>query len=159
MRKSILDSDQFWIGCQLILFAISGQSGVRHLKRAGRPGIGLAVLAAVPVVSAAAIAANAKREIGDNLTMAPTPVDDGYLVDSGVYGFVRHPMYLSAILGLLSWAMGSRAPGAIAAVPIAALFFDAKARHEEGLLRGRYPQYDAYAQRVAGRILPLPGTR
>lgn len=159
MRKSILDRDQFWIGSQLLLFAASGRSGVRHLRRAGRPGNGTALLAAIPVVTAVAIAANAKREIGDNLTMAPTPVEDGFLVDSGVYGIVRHPMYLSAILGLLGWAIGSRSMGAMAAVPIAAIFFNEKAKHEEGLLRERYPQYGAYALRVAGRIIPQPGNR
>lgn len=156
MRASVAERDQFWIGGQLVLFALSGIGGVRHMRHAGRPGIGTSILAAAPAVAAIAIASNATREIGDNLTMAPTPVDDGHLVESGIYGVVRHPLYLSAFLGMIGWALWSRAPGAFAALPMASIFFNAKARHEERLLRDRYPQYDAYAHKVPGRIIPLP---
>lgn len=154
-RSKIITSDCFWITAQLALFGCSAAAGIRQLRRQGHaPDRGTLALAALPFAAALGIAEQARRRLGDNLKMAPTPVPDGHLVTSGVYGVVRHPMYLSVILGMLAWAMAVNARASWLAVPTATIFFNAKARHEERLLVNRYPAYDAYRQAVRGRILP-----
>ena len=38
------------------------------------------------------------KDLGVNLSPFPRPIDNGNLVTSGIYRFVRHPMYYSLIL-------------------------------------------------------------
>lgn len=153
-------NDAFWIGSQLLIFGSSAAAGIRNLRtsedvpfRSAR-SVGL-----LPVAAALVVAERARRDLGKNITIAPTPVRDGRLVDSGVYGVVRHPMYLSATLAMLGWAIFSGARLALAAVPIGVAFFNAKARHEERLLAGKYADYDEYRRRVPARLFPALGKK
>ncbi len=155
--EALAASDRFWIGAQLLLFACSGVAGIRQLRQRRPHHLGSRIaLATIPAATAVVVAEKARRELGRNITIAPTPVRDGHLVDSGIYGVVRHPMYLSAILGLLAWTIATGPRVSALAVPFAVAFFSAKARHEESLLRQRYEDYDAYSRRVTGRLLPRP---
>ena len=38
------------------------------------------------------------KDLGSNLSPFPKPIVSGYLITSGVYRFMRHPMYYSLIL-------------------------------------------------------------
>ena len=38
------------------------------------------------------------KDLGSNLSPFPKPIVRGYLITSGVYSFMRHPMYCSLIL-------------------------------------------------------------
>jgi protein-S-isoprenylcysteine O-methyltransferase Ste14 len=96
----------------------------------------------------------AVRDLAGNLTASPTPVDDGELVEHGIYAVVRHPMYSALLSGMSGYALLVGSWVALAAVVVLIPFFIAKARHEEHLLRSRYPGYDAYAGRVRWRFIP-----
>ena len=76
------------------------------------------------------------------------------VVREGLYGRVRHPMYLGIILAFagLPLALGSwwaLVPG----VAIAGLFVYRTAR-EDRMLREKLPGYEAYAREVPYRLLP-----
>lgn len=153
--SKISSNDRFWIGAQMLLFTASATAGLRQLRRGPRrQRQGALALGLPPIATAISIAEIARRDLGKNLTMAPTPTSDGHLVDAGIYGIVRHPMYLSATLGMLGWAAITRASAAIVAVPVAFAFFSAKASHEERLLSQRYAGYSDYRRRVPGRLVP-----
>ncbi len=38
------------------------------------------------------------KDLGSNLSPFPRPIVNGNLITSGIYGFIRHPMYYSLIL-------------------------------------------------------------
>ena len=38
------------------------------------------------------------KNLGSNLSPFPRPIPNGKLITSGIYGFIRHPMYYSLIL-------------------------------------------------------------
>ena len=38
------------------------------------------------------------KDLGSNLSPFPRPIANGNLVTSGIYGFIRHPMYYSLII-------------------------------------------------------------
>jgi protein-S-isoprenylcysteine O-methyltransferase Ste14 len=78
------------------------------------------------------------------------------VVDTGVYGLVRHPIYLGYFLfigGEALW-LGSTAAALIGmGVYLAATL--GRIAVEERDLRARLPDYEAYARRVRGRLIPF----
>lgn len=77
------------------------------------------------------------------------------VVDSGVYGVVRHPMYAGATLLLVGtplWLQSYAATG-LAIVPIGVLLL--RIWVEERFLRQHLAGYDAYAERVRFRLIPF----
>jgi protein-S-isoprenylcysteine O-methyltransferase Ste14 len=109
-------------------------------------GIGLFVLGGIVGVLGV-------LHLGRNRTAFPRPLADSTLVESGVYGVVRHPLYASVMLACLGWSgIWSSGPGAVVALVLVG-YLDAKARREERWLRERYATYAAYARRVK-RFIP-----
>lgn len=92
-------------------------------------------------------------DLGQNLTPLPYPREDGELVQTGVYGWVRHCLYGGLILATLALSLWrfSLSHGVITL----ALFFvlNAKASQEEVWLMERYPAYGDYRQRVK-KLIP-----
>ena len=94
--------------------------------------------------------------LGKSLTAHPEPLESATLKVSGMYRIVRHPIYSALLLMLLG--SGLHAPSALRwlmFLMLAGLLFF-KARWEETLLRARYPEYAAYAQRVP---MLVPGAK
>jgi protein-S-isoprenylcysteine O-methyltransferase Ste14 len=90
----------------------------------------------------------------ENLTANPRPIEGGRLVDTGVYGLVRHPIYTGLIVAALGWALATTSPAALLLGGALALFFDTKARREEAWLAAAYPGYAAYRRRVR-KLVPF----
>jgi len=77
------------------------------------------------------------------------------VVDSGVYGVVRHPMYAGAVpllVGMGLW-LESYAAAILASVPIGTLVL--RILVEERFLRRELKGYDAYTERVRYRLIPF----
>ena len=92
--------------------------------------------------------ATAARAMKQHLTPLPDPNPDAPLLDSGVYGRVRHPMYAGLVLMSAGWALGWASTGSGLAAVALALVLNQKARREERRLREVFPGYAAYAVRV-----------
>ena len=79
---------------------------------------------------------------------------EGGLVTTGPYRYMRHPIYAAILLFLwtgiaTNWSWRSAALGVLAtAMLFLRMFF------EETLVRQRYPEYEAYAQRTK-RVVPF----
>ena len=77
------------------------------------------------------------------------------VVDTGVYGVVRHPMYAGAVLlfvGLPLW-LESYASALFASVPIGILAL--RIIVEEQFLKRELEGYDAYTKKVQYRLIPF----
>lgn len=77
-----------------------------------------------------------------------------HVISTGVYGFVRHPLYLGAILYVTG---GSILMGSLYGLLAGLLFSSvlaARSVGEESMLRAELAGYEAYAQRVRWRLLP-----
>ncbi len=96
--------------------------------------------------------------LGRSATPLPTPVQGGELRSTGLYRYVRHPIYAS----VMALAVGSAIPSGSLAIATATLALVArlaiKARWEVRRLEVRYPGYAAYATRTA-RFIPSPRRR
>jgi len=95
----------------------------------------------------------ALARLGKNLTPLPYPKVDGQLVQSGVYGLVRHPIYCGGIVLALGWALTVRGPATVGYAVLLLLFFDVKSRREERWLVTKFPAYAAYQKRVR-KLIP-----
>lgn len=77
------------------------------------------------------------------------------VVDTGVYGVVRHPMYAGGVLllvGLPLW-LQSYAAALLASAPIGMLA--ARVLIEERFLRRELPGYAAYTEKIRHRLIPF----
>lgn len=87
------------------------------------------------------------------LTAYPRPVPGGRLIEDGVFGLVRHPMYGGGVIVALGWGVAMASPLAIAGALVLAIFFDLKSRREEAWLAEEFAGYAAYRQRTR-RLIP-----
>ena len=128
------------------------------LLPAWHPGLGADAMAAtsglrfwlaVPFMLVALVfGAFGSVHIRDYLTPLPYPVDHNQLVQHGVYGIVRHPLYASLLFAGAAWTVYNLSLSHLLALGVAFLFFNYKAGKEEAWLTERHPDYVDYAKRV-----------
>jgi protein-S-isoprenylcysteine O-methyltransferase Ste14 len=87
------------------------------------------------------------------LTAYPRPVAGGRLIEDGVFGLVRHPMYGGGVIAAVGWGLAMASPMALAGAVVLAVFADLKARREEAWLAEQFAGYAAYRQRTR-RLVP-----
>jgi protein-S-isoprenylcysteine O-methyltransferase Ste14 len=87
------------------------------------------------------------------LTAYPRPVPGGRLIEDGVFGLVRHPMYGGGVLVTVGWGLAMASPVALAGAIVLAVFFDLKSRREEAWLAEQFAGYADYRRRTR-RLIP-----
>lgn len=100
------------------------------------------------------IIALAILQLNKNLTPFPTPKENGTLIQTGLYKFVRHPIYSGIILTTLGFGFydGSLWKTAIGFSLWVLFFF--KSKYEERLLANQFPNYKEY-QKITKRFFPF----
>ncbi|KAK9825780.1 hypothetical protein WJX74_007150 [Apatococcus lobatus] len=89
----------------------------------------------------------------DNLSPFPTPLDDSRLITTGIYGFVRHPMYAGLLYSAWGLAAASANPARLLLALGLTLLLNKKADLEETRMSERHSDYPEYAKAV-GRFAP-----
>ena len=143
-----------WFAIQVMLLALALGAGLTGPAWSGawRPtgaviGIGLMTVgAALLLLGSSGLRAN--------LTPFPRPRPGGRLVDAGVYGLIRHPIYAGVSVGTAGWSLVMASPAALGVAALLLAFFDLKARREEAWLVAEYPGYAAYRRRVR-KLVPF----
>jgi protein-S-isoprenylcysteine O-methyltransferase Ste14 len=153
-HKSIFERGAWYVVIQAILIGLILFGPQGSLLVSAEPlktilqscGIAIGLLACL-------IMAIAVINLGKNLTPLPCPKDNAVLVQTGLYRFVRHPIYFGVLLAALAWLLIF--PGTyIFAYAIGLFFlFDIKARREEVWLIERFPAYRDYQARVK-KLIP-----
>jgi protein-S-isoprenylcysteine O-methyltransferase Ste14 len=143
-----------WVVLQVVLFLCAAAAGL--LSPAwGDPWRTVGLVAGAGLVALGAAAA-LLGVIGlrENLTAVPRPVEGGRLIDFGIYGLVRHPIYSGIVTAALGWGLATASPVALVVAVLLGCFFDLKARREEAWLLAAYPTYAAYRARVR-KLVPF----
>lgn len=83
-------------------------------------------------------------------------IQDGQqLVDTGLYGVVRHPMYSATVLLFLSMPLVLASLPAFAVMLPYPVLLAVRIANEEQVLLAGLPGYEAYRQRVRWRMIPF----
>jgi protein-S-isoprenylcysteine O-methyltransferase Ste14 len=93
--------------------------------------------------------------IQNNYAAATITVErDQPVVSTGLYGIVRHPMYVGALIMIVGMPLALASYwGLLAVIPVA-LIFAARIVDEENALRADLDGYDEYTEKVPYRLLP-----
>jgi protein-S-isoprenylcysteine O-methyltransferase Ste14 len=92
-------------------------------------------------------------QLNVNLSAFPTPKKGAYLVQHGIFKFVRHPIYSGILLSAISWSVYSENFWRFIIVLLLVLLFYFKARYEETKLINHFPAYRKYMEKT-GRFIP-----
>ena len=112
------------------------------------------IIAAVLFLFSYALYAEVMRE---NAYLSRTiQVEEGQkVVDTGLYGIVRHPMYAVTILLFLMMPLVLGSWYALIAFAFYPVIIIVRLKDEEDLLTRELPGYEAYKQKVKYRIIPF----
>jgi protein-S-isoprenylcysteine O-methyltransferase Ste14 len=89
-----------------------------------------------------------------NVNVSPLVKRDARLVTSGPYAAIRHPMYSAVLLAMWPLIIDRYSPVRLAVGLILTADLTMKIRYEEGLLKKRFPEYEAY-MKVTKRLIPF----
>ena len=151
MSDNFLQRGGLWVLGQSLLLCAVIAGGI--LCRNQWQSFVLTLCGAFLLLLAAGCGLAGTRSLGRNLTPFPKPTASAQLVQTGIYGLMRHPLYTAVFCGSVGWALMWRSWPALLVALALGPFFDAKARREERWLRQQFPEYAAYERRVR-RFVP-----
>ena len=147
--------DMGWLAGQLVVLVVVlvvlplAGGGPGRIQVPGAPVVGAAIVFGGVVWGIVAM-----RQLGRQLVPQPTPIEGGSLVDAGVYGVVRHPIYTAVLAVCTGVVVAVSSLTGLALLAAAFVFFDRKSAFEEGLLLAAHPDYAAYRTRVPWKLVP-----
>lgn len=143
-----------WVLLQIVLFvllALAGTAGPAW----GEPWLTAGRLAGAGLLAVGlALGGLGLLGLRENLTAVPRPVENGRLIEHGVYRIVRHPIYAGIIAAAVGWGLVTASPAALLVAGALGVFFDLKTRLEEAWLLEAYPAYAGYQRRVR-KLIPF----
>jgi protein-S-isoprenylcysteine O-methyltransferase Ste14 len=151
VRADFVQRGGLWVLAQSVLMGVVAVGGVLWH---GDWHSSIPVIVGVILLCGFAVCGIAgARALGRNLTPYPKPLTHGRLVQSGIFGLMRHPLYTAVFCAAMGWAFVWESCISLLFAAALGLFFNAKARREERWLRAQYPDYAQYERRVR-RFIP-----
>jgi len=117
---------------------------------------GVAQAGGVLCILALAIIAAAFFSLRNVIQIDPEPKSGGYLVTSGIYRRLRHPIYTGIIVAVVGLFLRKPTLALALGGAVVIIFLLLKTRLEERLLSARYPEYSRYRQSTWGVIPGMP---
>ncbi len=148
-----------WVALQTVLLSLTGLAGFLGPVWAGEIRLVSVALGTILMAGGLILVVLGIRDLGEALTPLPYPRDDAELVQTGVYGLVRHPIYGGLVIGSVGWGLLTASPAVLVMAAALLVFFESKSRREEAWLEERFPEYAAYRARTPRLIPWLGGVR
>ncbi len=86
--------------------------------------------------------------LNKNLTPFPSPKQSGLLITSGIYKYIRHPIYTGILLLTAGYGVYSENTLRILVFGSLLVLFLFKAKYEESQLIKKFPEYKAYKKQT-----------
>lgn len=98
----------------------------------------------------------AARELSSALTPTPVPREGERLRTSGIYAWVRHPIYTAVLTAALGYTVAIGGRWQLLITALLAVFFVAKSRWEDSLLASEHgAEWEEYQRRTSA-LIPRP---
>jgi protein-S-isoprenylcysteine O-methyltransferase Ste14 len=144
-----------WIGIQTLGIAAVIVGGyLVPTEWSGTLRVAGLVMGAALATAGVALFAWGARTLGGLFSIWVAPRPSGHLVTDGPYRLVRHPVCAGQVLIAFGYALMR---GSLPAVLLAVVYLVVvllKVTREEAWLRAAYPDYEAFAARTRGRVIP-----
>jgi protein-S-isoprenylcysteine O-methyltransferase Ste14 len=145
-----------WLGASFLGLILFIPLDVFRFQLLGTTGVGVGAVGLVLFAAGWTMVALALRENAFAAPIVKRQEERGqFVVQTGPYRFVRHPMYAGAIplmMGMPLW-LGSIAGVLLAVVPLTCVVL--RLLIEERMLRLELPGYEEYARKVRWRMIPF----
>jgi len=92
-------------------------------------------------------------QLGSNLSPFPSPLKHSTLITSGLFKFMRHPIYTGILLIVFSIAIYKASEYKFLISVLLLILFHFKTKYEESKLLSKFPNYKEYRQ-VTGKFFP-----
>lgn len=142
--------DYFYVGIQLLLFAayVFEVPGLK-LNLPSSANLANLILAGVGII----LIVIALLQLNRNLSPFPTPRKDASLVTSGLFKYVRHPVYSGILMTSFFLAMHFHSGYKLFIFLLLLLLFYKKSRFEDKKLINKFRGYEKYKAET-GRFFP-----
>lgn len=148
MKKT--SKDYIYVGIQFILFGVY-VIPVQAITFASATFVN--VLGIILVIVGVLMGLLSVIQLNKNLSPFPTPINGGELIETGLYKYIRHPIYTSILSALAGYGLYSgSAYKILIAITLLVLFFY-KSQYEEKKLSFVFNDYPEYMKKT-GRFLP-----
>jgi protein-S-isoprenylcysteine O-methyltransferase Ste14 len=151
------DKSKGWILAfiQFVLFAVIVISSALEFKYLNRPLVPVIHYIGVTLILLATLFFTVVvLNFGQMITPNPVPLKKAVLRTNGVYRFVRHPMYTSALVMSLGIVLYFQAYYSFILLGLLFVFFIIKSSAEERFLLIKFPEYSEYRTRTK-RLIPF----
>ena len=92
-------------------------------------------------------------QLNKNLSPFPSPRSNSELVQTGLYKFIRHPIYTGILLSFFGFALYTASLSRVLITVILYFLFLYKSKYEEQMLLDRFENYADYKKNT-GRFFP-----
>jgi protein-S-isoprenylcysteine O-methyltransferase Ste14 len=141
------------VGLVLAFFSVLVVSALDH--RFGWSHVPTALVLAGNVLAAVGLGIAILVVFQNSYAAANITVEaDQAVVSTGLYGLVRHPMYLGALIMLIGVPLALGSYWGLVTVPIDAVLFTMRIFDEEKALTEELHGYREYAEKVHSRLVP-----
>jgi protein-S-isoprenylcysteine O-methyltransferase Ste14 len=144
---------QGWVVLQILLIVAIAAAGVPEPSWRGGAAVASSALGATLIIVGGLLVFMGSRALGTSFSPNPRPVEIGHLVQSGIYTWVRHPIYGGIMLCGFGWGLFVASPMALLLAVVLVVVLVLKSRIEEAWLVQRYPGYAEYREHT-NRFLP-----
>lgn len=148
MKKT--SKDYIYVGIQFILFAVY-VIPVQAITFASATFVN--VLGIILVVIGVLMGLLSVIQLNKNLSPFPTPINGGELIETGLYKYIRHPIYTSIVSTLVGYGLYSGSAYKILITITLLILFFYKSQYEEKKLSLVFKDYPEYMKKT-GRFLP-----
>ncbi|MEO9003817.1 MAG: isoprenylcysteine carboxylmethyltransferase family protein [Ginsengibacter sp.] len=142
--------DLFFVGTQLLLFT-AYLFRIAKIDFAVAPSLQLAGI--IFTIAGIIISFAALFALNKNLSPFPTPKPGAELIQSGIYKYIRHPIYAGILFFTFGYSLYSENTLRLLIFFLLLILFRFKAAYEENLLQDKFSDYAIYKKKT-GMFLP-----
>ncbi|WP_281778137.1 methyltransferase family protein [Croceibacter atlanticus] len=148
MKKT--NSDYLYVGIQFMLFAVYI---IQVTVITFASGTILNLIGIILITLGILMGLLSVIQLNKNLSPFPTPITGGKLIETGLYKYIRHPIYTSILSTLLGYGLYSGSGYKILITITLLVLFFYKSKYEEKKLSSVFSEYPEYVKKT-GRFLP-----